>query len=199
MPLSVFEQDEVKQHIISIVDQALLYAFKNNGNRLPEHLIPRSPQLAQPLACFVSLSHNELLRGCVGTTIASERLDNNIAWYTHEAAFHDPRFDPIEKNELAGLSAAVSVMTAPLLLNVSSEADLIDQLIPNRDGVMIQYGQLSAIFLPCQWQTYPQPAAFLNALKQKAGWPLHGWTHAMRAWVFQTYKVEGALKLSAMA
>ena len=195
MPLSVFEQNDVKQHIVAIVNEALQFAFENNGDRLPEHLVPRHPLLADNLACFVSLNSDELLRGCVGTTFASERLDSNIAWYAHEAAFHDPRFDPIDKSEVTKLSTAVSVMTSPLALNVASELDLIDQLIPHKDGLMLQYGQMSAIFLPCQWQVYPEPKAFIAALKQKAGWPGHGWTHAMRAWVFQTYKVEGQLSL----
>ncbi|MCU4674420.1 AmmeMemoRadiSam system protein A [Catenovulum sp. 2E275] len=198
MPLSVFEQTDVKQHILSVVTDSLAYAFENNGNRLPEHLIPKHPLLAEPLACFVSLSAKSVLRGCVGTTFTTERLDTNIAWYTHEAAFHDPRFDPIDSKELTQLSTAVSVMTKPLPLAVTSENDLLEQLIPFKDGLMIQYGQLSGIFLPCQWQSYPQPDEFLYQLKLKAGWPDHGWTKAMKAWVFQTYKVEGDLNLKQL-
>lgn len=199
LAISIFEQNDVKQQILNIVSNALSYAFTNEGNRLPEHLIARHSSLAEPLACFVSIKAAGLLRGCVGTTFTSDRLDNNIAWYAHEAAFHDPRFDPLSASELNQLTSAVSIMTSPLLLQVTSEQNLLEQLIPHKDGLIIQYGQLSSIFLPCMWQQYTQPEIFLNELKNKAGWPAHGWTEAMKAWVFQTHKIEGRLDLTALA
>ncbi|MER2493846.1 AmmeMemoRadiSam system protein A [Catenovulum sediminis] len=193
LTVSSIEQPDVTKHVIEIVRNSLSYAFHNQGDRLPEHLIPTHPALADSLACFVSLSDHGGLRGCVGTTVPNGRLDNNISWYAHEAAFHDPRFDPIRSEEFAKLNTTVSVMSKPLQMVANSEAELIEQLIPGRDGLMIQYGQLNGVFLPCMWREFSEPTAFLHALKEKAGWPPHGWTAAMRALVFQTYRIEGAL------
>ena len=190
---SEFEQPEIAHHIIKLVRDALNYAFEHNQQRLPETLVEPHPILAQPLACFVSLNDHSGLRGCVGTTVASGRLDTNIAWYAHEAAFHDPRFDPIPAKDLADLTCVVSIMSMPLAMQADSEQQLIQQLIPKRDGLIIQYGQASAVFLPCMWAEYQDAVTFLQALKRKAGWPEHGWTHAMKASVFQTYRISGKL------
>ncbi|WP_440905968.1 AmmeMemoRadiSam system protein A [Catenovulum sp. SX2] len=190
---SEFEQPEIAQHIIQLVRDALDYAYQHNHQRLPEHLINPHPVLANSLACFVSLNDHSGLRGCVGTTVANGRLDNNIVWYAHEAAFHDPRFDPIPAKDFADLTCVVSIMSMPLPLQVDSEDQLLQQLIPQRDGLIIQYGQATAVFLPCMWAQYPKAEDFLQALKYKAGWPEHGWTHAMKASVFQTYRISGAL------
>ncbi|EWH08707.1 dioxygenase [Catenovulum agarivorans DS-2] len=190
---SEFEQPEIAEHIIQLVKDALEYAYQHNQSRLPERLVSTHPVLAKPLACFVSLNDHSGLRGCVGTTVANGRLDKNIAWYAHEAAFHDPRFDPIPAKDFAELTCVVSIMSMPLALQADDEQQLLQQLIPQRDGLIIQYGQASGVFLPCMWTQYPDAADFLQALKQKAGWPEHGWTHAMKASVFQTYRISGAL------
>ena len=193
---SEFEQPEIAHHIIQIVRDALGYAYQHKQhkhNRLPDHLVKTHPALAQSLACFVSLNDSSGLRGCVGTTVANGRLDNNIAWYAHEAAFHDPRFDPIPAKDLANLTSVVSILSMPLALQVNSEAELVQQLIPNRDGLIVQYGQASGVFLPCMWAQYPDANDFLQALKNKAGWPDHGWTNAMKVSVFQTYRISGQL------
>ncbi|KMT64402.1 AmmeMemoRadiSam system protein A [Catenovulum maritimum] len=189
-----FKDDaELKNSIISLANQAISYAFLHNGDRLPDHLIVKNPELCESMACFVSLSEGEMLRGCVGTTVANDRLDTNIAWYAHEAAFHDPRFDPIQREDLTKLTVKVSLLSKPLPLVVENEAHLLEQLVPNKDGLIIQYGQLTGVFLPCMWQKFNSPEAFLVALKEKAGWPQHSWTQAMKASVFQTYYFEGPL------
>lgn len=190
---SEFEQPEIAHHIIQLVRDALSYAYSHNQKRLPEHLINAHPILSTSLACFVSLNDHSGLRGCVGTTVAHGRLDNNIVWYAHEAAFHDPRFDPIPQKDLPDLSCVVSIMSMPLPVQAESEQHLLEQLIPKQDGLIIQYGQATAVFLPCMWTQYPNAEDFLQALKRKAGWPEHGWTHAMKASVFQTYRISGAL------
>lgn len=183
----------VKLTIAQIVHDSLDYAFKHAGMRLPEHRIITLPNLQQNLGCFVSLSLGSDLRGCVGSTQGTRRLDHSIAWYAHDAAFNDPRFDQVEKSEWQKLTYKVSIVSTANLLAVSDETELLARLKQEQGGLAISYGQFNATFLPCQWQNYPSAEEFLAALKEKAGWPVHGWTAAMKAYSFKTMQFTGAL------
>src|SRR5688572_13369989 len=59
--------------------------------------------LAAPGACFVSLHIGEELRGCIGRTEASPRLVDQLLDNAWAAAFRDPRFPPLKRDEFARL------------------------------------------------------------------------------------------------
>jgi AMMECR1 domain-containing protein len=65
----------------------------------------------------------------------------------------------------------VSLLTPPAELLFSSEHDLINQLRPGIDGLIIAQGRHRATFLPSVWESLPEPADFLAQLKKKAGIP----------------------------
>jgi AMMECR1 domain-containing protein len=54
-------------------------------------------------------------------------------------------------------------------MSISSEADLLGQLRPGVDGLIIVDQNRRALFLPSVWQSIPKPEDFLRHLKQKAG------------------------------
>ena len=69
-------------------------------------------------------------------------------------------------------------------ISFSDEDDLLAQLYPGVDGLVIQDGKRRALFLPSVWSQLPQPAGFLERLKVKAGLKRDHWSDTMRAWRF---------------
>lgn len=161
-----------------------------SGGRLavePEHY---APALAEPGACFVTLRRQGTLRGCIGSPRAWRPLVVDVAANAAAAAFEEPRFPPLAAEELMGLSLSVSVLTAPEPMAVASEGDLLRQLRPGLDGLILREGERQALFLPQVWEALPSPAAFVTALKEKAGLPLTHWSATLRALRFESLSVE---------
>ncbi len=58
--------------------------------------------LAEKRATFVTLRHGEALRGCIGTVEAVRPLAVDVVTNTFGSAFRDPRFEPLQPDELPG-------------------------------------------------------------------------------------------------
>ncbi|HYX25471.1 MAG TPA: AMMECR1 domain-containing protein, partial [Thermoanaerobaculia bacterium] len=61
----------------------------------------RETWLQEPGACFVTLTRWGELRGCVGSVRAYRPLFDDVWLNARAAAFHDTRFPPVERDELA--------------------------------------------------------------------------------------------------
>lgn len=92
---------------------------------------------------FVSIKENGSLRGCIGTicatrdSIAEEIIENAIS-----AACRDPRFPPIEPEELDELVISVDV------LGDAEAVDAPDKLDVKRYGVIVTKGRKRGLLLP---------------------------------------------------
>jgi AmmeMemoRadiSam system protein A/AmmeMemoRadiSam system protein B len=135
----------------------------------------REPELQRTAGTFVTLQHDHRLRGCIGSLTADEPIPESVRRNAVRAAFHDPRFPPLRRDELAGLHIEVSILSRPEPVAYQNGADLISKLRVNEDGVILQKGAARATFLPQVWQQLPEPEAFLNRLCLKAGLPPHAW------------------------
>lgn len=136
--------------------------------------------LQRPRACFVTLyGRGGDLRGCVGSLRAVGSLVEEVARAAYAAAVRDPRFRPVADGEVDGLTMSVSVLSTGEALSFASEDDLLAQLRPGRDGVVLRDGARSATFLPVVWDRYPRPTEFLTQLKLKAGLPPDHWSDAL--------------------
>lgn len=134
------------------------------------------PWLRQPGATFVTLTRHGNLRGCIGALEAYRPLREDVCQNTLAAAFHDPRFPPLESRELADLKVEVSLLTPPQPMTFSDEADALGQLRPNIDGVIFECGHYRSTFLPQVWEQLPSPRQFMAHLKRKAGLPEDFWS-----------------------
>lgn len=158
------------------------------GTPLPidyEHL---PVELADIGASFVSLYRRGRLRGCIGSTRATRSLAEDIAANAFAAAFQDPRFEPLDPEELDGLELSVSVLSPLEPLTFASERDLLAQLEIGEDGLVIADHGRRAVFLPQVWGQLPDPTVFLAQLKIKAGLPLAE-SPTLQAWRFRVDSV----------
>jgi len=132
-------------------------------------------ELAEPGATFVTLTQRGQLRGCIGSLEAQRPLAIDVAENAIAAAFRDPRFPPLEKDELPRTRVEVSLLTPAEPFPVASEADALSRLRPGIDGLILSYGRRRATFLPQVWESLPEPRQFVAQLKLKAGLPADFW------------------------
>lgn len=136
--------------------------------------------LHAPGASFVTLHEHGQLRGCIGSLQAWRPLADDVRANALAAAFQDPRFAPLSMAEWPAIRIEVSVLSPAQTLIVDSEDDLIAQLRPGQDGLVIELGGHRATFLPQVWEQLPASRDFLAQLKQKAGLSHDAWSPAMR-------------------
>lgn len=137
-----------------------------------------------PGATFVTLTVDGKLRGCVGSPMPNASLVEGVVDHARAAAFQDPRFEPLRREELPGLAVEVSLLSPLRPLASVGEADLLRELRPGVDGLALDDNGGMALFLPQVWAEFPEPRAFLAALKRKAGWPAGFWPPRIKAWTF---------------
>jgi uncharacterized protein len=149
--------------------------------------LPAYPaEFKEKTATFVTLHVNHQLRGCIGTLEAIRPLAEDVVQNAFSAAFKDSRFPPLQADELKDLEVHLSILTPAVPISFTSEQDLVAQLQPGVDGLILQEGHRSGTFLPSVWENLPKPEQFLRHLKQKAGLPPDYWSGQIRAYRYQT-------------
>jgi AmmeMemoRadiSam system protein A len=136
--------------------------------------------LRQPRASFVTLRIGARLRGCMGSLLATEPLVINVARNAYTAAFGDPRFAPVVRDEFPQLHIHLSLLSHPEPVTFESEAHLLSLIRPRIDGLTLIEGSRRATLLPAVWETLTDPRDFLAQLKRKAGLPADYWSPTVR-------------------
>ncbi len=149
-----------------------------HGHALPVRVEEHPAEWQAERACFVTLNLEQRLRGCIGNLQPIQPLVRDVAENAFNAAFRDPRFAPLHPAELDALDIHISILGLPEIIAAGSEQELLGQLRPGRDGLIIEARGRRATFLP----SVPKPADFLMQLRHKAGLPPRGWEEGMRAW-----------------
>jgi AmmeMemoRadiSam system protein A len=131
--------------------------------------------LRSPGASFVTLHLDGELRGCIGSVEARRALGDDVERNARAAAYHDPRFAPVDALERPRLEIEVSVLSRREPIGVASEAEALASLRPGVDGIFLEYQECRATFLPQVWEGLPDPVNFLGELRRKAGLPPRFW------------------------
>jgi AmmeMemoRadiSam system protein A len=180
-----------REFLLKLARRTMEY-FLKNGRKLevkPTDL--PSPKLIEDGAAFVTLyiGKEKALRGCIGSLEAKRPIVFDVVNNAINAAFDDPRFQPVQEYELKTIKIEISVLTPAEPLKVKDADDLLKKLIPGKHGLIIQKGWNRATFLPIVWKEIPDKEQFLNELCQKAGLMPYEWkdTEEME---FYTYEAE---------
>ena len=92
---------------------------------------------------FVSIKKHGSLRGCIGTIEpAGRNIVEEVVKNAVSAAFHDPRFKPVRREELEDLEFSVDVLQPPEPVSGLNELD------PQKYGVIVRSGRRSGLLLP---------------------------------------------------
>jgi len=144
--------------------------------------------LDAPGATFVTLTQDGDLRGCIGSLEAYRPLGTDVQQNALAAAFRDPRFPPLRKDEFAETRVEVSLLSPQQPITFTDEADALAQLRPNVDGVVFEYELHRSTFLPQVWEQLTQPRQFMAHLKRKAGLPEDFWSPQVRLFRYTVEK-----------
>jgi uncharacterized protein len=156
-----------------------------------------APWLAEHGACFVTLTQNGELRGCIGSLQAHQPLLADVKNNAVSAALRDPRFTPLTVEELDITTVEVSLLSESQEMQVRDEADALAQLRPDIDGIIFEYGRHRSTFLPQVWESLAQPRDFLAMLRRKAGLPDDFWAEGVKLSRYTVTKWSESEKLLA--
>ena len=170
------QPDEEKGSIL------LTLARSEIGSKLGQERssLAQADWLDEPGACFVTLTRQGELRGCIGTLEAHRPLGVDVRENAVAAAFRDPRFTPLTLVEFDDIRVEVSLLSPTEVLVVASEEHALASLRPGVDGVVFEYRHYRSTFLPQVWEQLPEPAEFMAYLKRKAGLSMDFWAEDVR-------------------
>jgi AmmeMemoRadiSam system protein B/AmmeMemoRadiSam system protein A len=170
------------EHRRTLLDVAAksIEAALDEGHEVPIAAVDSPERLRVEQACFVTLHVGGKLRGCMGSLEAAEPLVVNVARNAYAAAFRDPRFGRLTRDEFPRLEIHISLLSRPERLHVTSEEDLIAQMRPGIDGLTLVEGGRRGTLLPSVWKSVGSAREFLTHLKRKAGLPEHYWSDTIR-------------------
>ncbi len=134
---------------------------------------------------FVTLTENGLLRGCIGHPLPDSILKEAIMDSAISAAIHDPRFPPIEEDELDDIIVEVTILTPPERINAPPK-ELPNCIQIGRHGLIVKQGYSQGLLLP---QVAPEnnmdSIEFLSHTCLKAGLSPDAWLKGAEVHCFE--------------
>ena len=168
-----------KKQLLDLAKASIQYGLEH-GNPIAVTLGNYPAHLQEQRACFVTLQIEHQLRGCIGSLEAHRPLVEDVADNAYAAAFRDPRFAPVSEIEYPQLQYHISVLNPPEPMSFTSEQDLLKQIRPGIDGLVLSDRGYRGTFLPSVWESLSTAQEFLSHLKQKAGLPGDYWSDTLR-------------------
>lgn len=146
-------------------------AITNHVNKVQYQPDPREEKsLVQKSGCFVTIKQKGQLRGCIGSFQTEHPLYQEVAAMAIASASKDPRFHPLEKEELADFDLEISVLS-PL-----EKIDDVDQVEVGTHGLYIEKNFSRGVLLPQVARDYGwDRTTFLQQTCLKAGLPPDAW------------------------
>ncbi|MGQ9463375.1 MAG: TIGR00296 family protein [Candidatus Fervidibacter sp.] len=129
----------------------------------------------------------KMLRGCIGIPYPVKPLVEATIESALNAAFRDPRFPPLEADELEKILVEVSVLTPPQLIKVSDPKEYPSQIVIGRDGLLVELDWQRGLLLPQVAIEHRFDATtFLEQTCLKAGLPKDAWRKGnVKVYAFQ--------------
>ncbi len=157
--------------VIALAKAAILTALNQPVSFDLESALRQYPQLKKPRAAFVTINKrpDDRLRGCIGSLQAYRPLYKDIIANAQAAALRDPRFPPLQPDELKEIKIEVSILSEPKPLEYKDIDDLRRKITPMKDGVVLRLRSYQATYLPQVWEQLPNFDHFFASLCQKAG------------------------------
>ena len=174
-PMALQAREDLVKMDLSDADKKLLLQMARDS--IEAHLLDKPApaldvpsSLSQLRGAFVSLHRRGQLRGCIGYLEAVKPLGQTVREMAVAAAFDDPRFRPLGREELAELEVEISVLSPMQLINN------IDQIQVGTHGLYIIQGRYRGLLLPQVATEYHwDRLTFLGQTCCKAGLPADAW------------------------
>lgn len=167
--------------LLKLARATIAHYFEDRRKASPKDLgIPVTAGMRQVAGAFVTLHRSGDLRGCIGEIFPSRALVEAVQDHALNAAFRDPRFEPLSEMELPLVDLEISALAPPH--EIGSWRDIV----LGRHGIVLSKGDRQAVFLP---QVAPEQgwdvATTLTHLAMKAGLPRDAWREGAKFAVFE--------------
>lgn len=167
--------DEDKQLLKEIALKSIRDSL--DGKRIEKadsSILALHSSLKQKCGAFVSLHKQGRLRGCIGHFGENVPLHEIVAEMARAAAFEDPRFSPVQREELDDIDIEISVLTP--MRRIQS----LDEFQLHRHGIYIRKGYRSGTFLPqvADEVNWTKEEFVGHCSQDKAGLGWDGWRDA---------------------
>ncbi len=147
-----------------------------NKEDVDEFLKKKVQKFSLKQGAFVTLHKNKELRGCIGHTLPIAPLWQAIRDNARLAAFNDPRFSPLKRDEIPFITLEISVLTPLEKLKCEPEK-YVKKIMIGKHGLFIEGpNYYSGILLPqvfTEWDATPLKA--LQMTCQKASLNVNAW------------------------
>lgn len=148
--------------------------YLREGKPPPALKVP--PKLKEPYGVFVTLTKHDELRGCIGHPMPTMPLIDAVIDSAVSSATRDPRFSPVEPDELSEIEVEVSVLSKPEPLKAKNPSDYPSLIVIGRDGLIVERGGYAGLLLPqvpVEWEWDAEE--FLSHACMKAGLTPDAW------------------------
>ncbi|MFB6162368.1 MAG: AmmeMemoRadiSam system protein A [Halococcoides sp.] len=109
---------------------------------------PDDDRLRVERGAFVTIEKDGDLRGCIGRPTPKRPLAITVGEVAVAAATDDPRFPPMDAEELDDAMITVSVLTHPETIDAADTSDYLDAIEVGRDGLIVEQGSRRGLLLP---------------------------------------------------
>jgi AmmeMemoRadiSam system protein A len=158
--------DEERNFLLDLARSTITARLRDRP--LP-HPRPWEGPLLEARGAFVTLKVEKRLRGCIGHVVGVIPLWEAVRENALAAAFRDPRFPPLDLQELHQIHIEISALT-PLRTARPEDVEV------GRDGVLIEHGAARGLLLPQVASEYGwSREEFLDQTCRKAGLPPGSW------------------------
>ena len=167
--------DEDKRILKNIAYESIKDSLNGKGMAVANsQLYTLNSTLKEKCGAFVSLHKQGRLRGCIGHFGEDVPLYEIVAEMARAAAFEDPRFSPVSRNELDDLDIEISVLTP--MRHIQS----LDEFELHKHGIYIRKGYRSGTFLPqvADEVNWTKEEFVGHCSQDKAGLGWNGWRDA---------------------
>ncbi len=160
----------------------------------------KADKFADKRGVFVTLNKFGELRGCIGFPEPIYPLKRAIVESARAAAFKDPRFSPVEEDELDEITMEVSVLTKPELIEIEEPKEYLDKIEIGKHGLIIRSMYHSGLLLPQVFTEYDcTPKQALEMTCEKAGLDKDAWQepesqiYSFQAQIFEEEEPHGKI------
>jgi AmmeMemoRadiSam system protein A len=168
--------DEQKRFLLKLARDTIWAALNNESKPRVE---VKDEVLTKPCGAFVTLHKYGQLRGCIGSLIGEKPLFLTVQEMAISAAFQDPRFPPLTKEEFSEIEIEISVLSP--LQRITD----VEQIEVGKHGIFLVKGFYRGVLLPqvateYGWDRYQ----FLDHTCMKAGLPPGCWRSGAEIYIF---------------
>lgn len=161
------------EELIKIARDSILSVYEDKRQEITPDIKKRFSKLK---GAFVTLTIDDQLRGCIGFTQPVQPLYSTIIGAAKSAAFRDPRFPELSREEYDSVKVEISVLTVPKYMQVSKPEEYLDQIKIGEDGLIIKGSYTSGLLLPQVFSEHKcTPKSALEWTCEKAGLPKNAW------------------------